>query len=65
MNDTLQESVRDIKTRTRLSIALTVTLSQIRQRFVEGICELVLIALLAADGLFHRLRGLPPSIDEL
>ncbi len=65
MNDTLQQSFRGITVRKRLSIALTVTLSQIHQRLLDCVSELVFIALLAADGLFQRLRGLPPSIDEL
>jgi hypothetical protein len=65
MNDTLKLSFRSIQVRKRLGVAFTVALSQIRQCFVDRISELVFMALLAADALFQRLRGLPPSIDEL
>jgi len=64
MNETPELGVRGIKVKKRLSITLTVTQSQIRQRLSEIICDLtfvVIVKLLAADTL---LRGVA-WIDEL
>ena len=65
MNDTLELSFTDIKIRKRLSMALTVTLSQIHERLLDIIFGFVLIPLFAAGMALQRSRGPPPSIDEL
>ena len=65
MNDTLELSFTDIKIGKRLSMALTVTLSQIHERLLDIIFGFVVIPLFAVGMAFKRSRGLPPSIDEI
>jgi hypothetical protein len=65
MDDTPELSFRGITIRKRLKVALTVTVSQIHQRLLDIIFDFVLMPLLAVGVALQRLRGLPPSIDEL
>jgi hypothetical protein len=67
MNETLELSFRGIKIRKRLSIALTVTESEIHRRLSEITCDLAFVAfvaLLAADELFRRWLGLGRALPS-